>query len=121
MKRTTGVTIGLVLAGILGLSDALGPLTGGGDGPPFAVLLADSILGVVTVVGVVLGWRGKRPGIIAVIVTRILAALSALPAFFVSGVPGPAVAVAAVGIAATLLAVVLAVPALRSPGETAVA
>jgi hypothetical protein len=121
MKRTTGVTVGLVLAGILGLSDAVGPLTGGGDGPPFAVLLADSILGVVTVVGAVLGWRGRRAGIVAVIVTRILAALTALPAFFASDVPGAAVAVATVGIAITLLAVVLVVPALRPGRHTAVA
>ena len=121
MKRTTGVTVGLVLAGLLGLSDAIGPLTGTGDGPPFAVLLADSILGIVTMVGVVLGWQGKRSGIVAVIVTRILAALSALPAFFVTGVPAPAVTIAVVGIAVTLLAVALVAPALRTRRATAVA
>lgn len=121
MKRTTGVTVGLILAGLLALGDAIGPLTGMGDGPPFAVLLADSVLGIVTIVGVVLGWRGKRSGIVTVIVTRILTALSALPAFFVDGVPAPAVAIAVVGIAVTLLAVALVAPALRTRHATAVA
>jgi hypothetical protein len=121
MKRTTGVTVGLILAGLLGLSDAIGPLTGPGDGPPIAVLLADSVLGIVTIVGVVLGWLGKRSGIATVIVTRILAALSALPAFFVNGVPAPAVAIGVVGIAVTLLAVALVAPALRTRRATAVA
>jgi hypothetical protein len=121
MKRTTGVTVGLVIAGILGLSDAVGPLTGVGDGPPMAVMIADALLGIVTVVGVVFGWRGNRGGIIAVIVSRILSAMSALPAFFVSDVPKPAVVVAAVGITITLVAVVLVVPALRTRHETAVA
>ena len=105
MKRTTGVTVGLILAGLLGLSDAIGPLTGPGEGPPFAVLLVDSVLGVVTIVGVVFGWLGKRSGIVAVIVTRILAALSALPAFFVDGVPAGLVVVAASGIVVTIVTV----------------
>jgi hypothetical protein len=121
MKRTTGVTVGLILAGLLGLSDAIGPLTGLGEGPPFAVLLVDSVLGIVTVVGVVLGWLGKRSGIVAVIVTRILAALTAAPAFFVDGVPAPAVAIATLGIAVTVLAVALVAPGLRTRRATAVA
>jgi hypothetical protein len=121
MKRTTGVTVGLILAGLLGLGDAIGPFTGAGDGPPFAVLLADSILGIITIVGVVLAWRGKRSGIVAVIVTRLLAALTAVPAFFVDGVPAPAAAIAVVGIAVTLLAVALVAPGLRTRPATAVA
>lgn len=121
MKRTTGVTVGLILAGLLGFSDAIGPLTGPGEGPPFAVLLVDSVLGIVTVVGVVLGWLGKRSGIVAVIVTRILAALTAAPAFFVDGVPAPAVAIATLGIAVTVLAVALVAPGLRTRRATAVA
>jgi hypothetical protein len=114
MKRTTGVTVGLILAGLLGISDIIGFVGAGSEGPPVPILIADTVLGVITVVGVVLGWRGRRGGIVAVIVTRLLSALSAVPAFFVDGVPAPLVAVAALGIAVTLLAVGLLAPALRS-------
>jgi hypothetical protein len=114
MKRTTATTVGLVLGGLLGLSDAIGIVTSGGDGPPFPVAVAGSVLGVVTLVGVVLGWRGRRGGIVTVIVTRLLSALTAVPAFFVDDVPAPLVAVAAFGVGVTLLAVGLLAPALRS-------
>jgi hypothetical protein len=113
MKRSTGVTVGLVLAGLLGLGDAIGIVTGGGEGPPFPVLVAGAVFGVITIIGVVLGWRGSRAGIVAVIVTRLLSALSAVPAFFVDDVPAGAVGVAAFGISVTLLAVALLAPALR--------
>jgi hypothetical protein len=113
MKRTTGVTVGLVLAGLLGLGDAIGIVTGGGEGPPFPVLVAGAVFGAITIIGVVLGWRGSRAGIVAVIVTRLLSALSAVPAFFVDDVPAGAVGVAAFGIGVTLLAVALLAPALR--------
>ena len=87
MKRTTVTTAGLVLAGLLGLGDVIGIVTGGVDGPPFPVLIAGAVLGVITLVGVVLGWRGSRAGIVTVIVTRLLSALTAVPAFFVDDVP----------------------------------
>jgi hypothetical protein len=121
MQRTTGVTVGLILSAILGLTDAVGLLTDGGDGPPVEVLAVATGLGALTLFGVVLGWRGGRAGIAIVIVTRLLAALLAVPAFFVDGVPAPLVAFAAVGIAATLAAVVLVAPALRTRREPAVA
>ena len=121
MKRTTAVTAGLVLAGLLGLGDAIGIVTGGGEGPPFPVVVAGAVFGVITVIGVVLGWRGSRTGIAAVIVTRLLSALTAVPAFFVDDVPAGAVGVAALGIGVTLLAVALLAPALRRriPAEVA--
>jgi hypothetical protein len=123
MKRTTGTTVGLILAGLLGLTDAIGIVTGGGEGPPFPVVVAGSVLGVITLVGVVLGWRGSRAGIVAVIVTRLLSALTAVPAFFVDDVPAGAVGVAGFGIGVTLLAVTLLAPALRQrvqvPAEVA--
>jgi len=113
MRRTTGTTVGLVLAGLLGLGDAIGIVTGGGEGPPFPVLVAGAVFGVITLIGVALGWRGSRTGIVAVIVTRLLSALTAVPAFFVDDVPAGAVGVAGFGIGVTLLAVALLAPALR--------
>ncbi|WP_211592785.1 MULTISPECIES: hypothetical protein [unclassified Microbispora] len=114
MKRSVPLVIGLVLAGLFGLSDVISVPLGDGEHPPFAVALAGGVLGLITVVGVVLAWRGSRAGVVAVIVTRLLSALSAVPAFFAEGVPAPAVAVAATGIVLTLVCVALLAPALRS-------
>jgi hypothetical protein len=121
MKRTTGVTVGLVLAGILGLTDLVGLFIDGGEGPPVEVLAVATVLGGLTLGGVVLGWRGSRAGIAVVVVTRLLAALLAVPAFFADDLPAPLVAFAAIGICVTLAAVVLVAPALRPSRGPAVA
>jgi len=121
MQRTTATTVGLVLAGLLGLADAIGVVTGGVDGPPMGVVVAGAVLGVITLVGVVLGWRGSRAGIAVAAVTRVLSALTAVPAFFVDDVPAPAVGLAAVGVIVTLIAVGLLAPALRPRVRTEVA
>jgi hypothetical protein len=113
MKRSTTATIGLVVAGLLGLSDVAGPALTDGQHPPMSIAIAGAVLGLITLAGVVMGWRGSRPGIVAVIVTRLLSALSAVPAFFVDGVPAGAKAAAAVGIVLTLLSVALVAPMLR--------
>ncbi|MEU6407316.1 hypothetical protein [Microbispora sp. NPDC046933] len=114
MKRSVPLVIGLVIAGLFGLIDVISVPFGDGEHPPFVVALADGVLGLITVVGVVLAWRGSRAGVVAVIVTRLLSALTAVPAFFSDGVPAPAVAVAAVGIVLTLACVAFLAPALRS-------
>jgi hypothetical protein len=79
--------IGLVIAGLLGLADipaALVPTADGEVGPPYAILVLGSILGVVTVVAVVIGWTKANRGAIRVAAgARIVSVLTALPAFFV--------------------------------------
>ncbi len=77
---------GLILAGLLALSDlvsfALGP-------QPAGVVIASTVLGVLTLVALVPAWRtGRRAAVAAVAVTRIVSALLAVPAFFVSDVAG---------------------------------
>ncbi|MDG4823243.1 hypothetical protein O7635_15410 [Asanoa sp. WMMD1127] len=121
MRRTTGITVGLVLAGLLGATDAVGLLTDTGDGPPFVIVAAGTVLGLLTLAGVWFGWRGSRAGIVTVVVTRLLSALTAVPAFFVDDVPGPLVGFAAVGVVVTLIAVALVAPALRQPVRAGVA
>ena len=112
MKRSLSLTIGLVLAGLLGLGDlALGWV----GGPPLPIILIGGLLGAATLVGVVLAWRtGSRPAIVTIIVTRLLSALTAVPAFIVDGVPAPARLAATVGIAATVVCAALVAMALRS-------
>jgi hypothetical protein len=103
--------IGLVLAALLGLADVLGLVltpkpAPGEQGPPFVVLAAGMILGVITLVAVVYTWRtGNRVGARVVAGTRILSAITSLPAFFVGGVGAPLLATAAGGIVLTVVAV----------------
>lgn len=113
MKRSVIVTVGLVLAGLLGLADIVTLPFGDGEHPPLAVAIAGAVLGVITLAGVVLAWRGSRGGVVAVVISRLLSALSAVPAFFADGVPGEIKVFAAVGILVTLLVVALVATGLR--------
>lgn len=104
---------GLVLAVLLGLADLTAPL-GGGDAVPMPVAIGAAVLGLITVVGAILAWSGRRAAVITVVVARVLSALSALPAFFVADAPPVARVVAAVVVALTVVAVALLMPRLRS-------
>ncbi|WP_214103419.1 hypothetical protein [Acrocarpospora catenulata] len=114
MQRSRLVVAGLILGGLLGLIDVVTLPLGDGEHPPFAVAAAGAVLGLITLVGCVLGWRGSRAGAIAVIVTRLLSGLTAVPAFFADGVPAEAMTAAAVGIVLTLGCIALVAPGLRS-------
>jgi hypothetical protein len=113
MHRSKTFLTGLVIAGLLGVADLTAIPTSDGQHPPLPVGIADTILGVLTLVGVYYAWRGRRGGVTTVIVTRLLSAVSAVPAFFADGVPAGAMVAAGVGIAITLLAVALIAPQLR--------
>jgi hypothetical protein len=79
--------IGLALAGVLGLSDvaSIGMPTGDGqDGPPVAIVVLGAVLGVITLAALVPAFRKAGRGAIRLVAgTRIISAISALPAFFV--------------------------------------
>jgi hypothetical protein len=114
MTLPTPARAGLVLAGVLGLGD-MTLIAGGDGGPPLAVRLVSLALGIATVVAVLVAWRtGAAAALWTVVATRIVSALTALPAFFADDVPTGFVAVAAVGVLLTLVAIVLLRPALRS-------
>ncbi len=104
---------GLVLAGLAGIADLtsafdLSGQDGDHPGPPTAILAVDVVLGLVTVVAVVHAWRtGNRAGSRVAAAARILSALTALPAFFVEGVPPGLVAVVAVFVILTVITVAL--------------
>lgn len=111
--------IGLALAALLGLSEVfsiLVPSPGpGAEGPPIEVLVAGTVLGVITLVAVVWTWRtGSRVAARIVAGTRILSALTALPAFFVEGVPAAFVVWAAAGVVLTVICVGLVLSRPRS-------
>jgi hypothetical protein len=119
MNRTKGFVTGLVIAGLLALGDITTPFTSDGEHPPMVIGLICAVLGVITAAGIVLAWRGSRGAVTAIIVTRLLSAMTALPAFFVDGVPAPAKIAAGAGIAITVLAVALIAPRLRRPAPVA--
>jgi hypothetical protein len=109
--RTTG-KIGLGLAGLLALGDVALPLISDGEFPPMAVALIALAFGVATLAALVPAWRGSRVAGWTVVVTRLISMTGALPAFFVSDVPVPAVALAGTGVLLTLACAVLFVPEL---------
>jgi hypothetical protein len=112
---------GLVVAALLGLAD-LASLAGpqpepGEPGPPVAVLVVGTVLGLVTLLAAAYAWRtGNRVGSRVVAGTRILSALLAVPAFFVEGVPAGLVAVAAAGVLLTVACVWLVLSPPRASG-----
>ena len=112
--------IGLVLAGLLGAADCtalLSPTPAGEVGPPLAILVVDTILGVLTLVAVVLAWRTRGRGLVRLAAgARILSMLTALPAFF-AGVPAFLVAIVSVFVVLTVTAVVLMLLPARRPLE----
>jgi hypothetical protein len=126
MSRTEAVSsltrknkVGLGLAAFLGLADTSNFFMipqGDSDtpGPPVAVLIADGVLGVITVAAVVYAWRlTSRTASRVVAGARILSVITALPALFVTGVPAWVVAVVAlfVVVSVVVIGLVLSRPA----------
>lgn len=92
---------GLVLLGLLALSDLASPLMGGEGGPPLAIVLGTAVLGLVSLVLIVPVWRGPSKTLYWLLALRILSALTALPAFIVPDVPGLFVGIGAAFIVLT--------------------
>jgi hypothetical protein len=115
MRHTRTFTAGLALAGLLGVGDLATWLFGvGGDGqPPVAAAVVITLLGAITLAGVWFAWRGRRGGLVAVIVTRILSGLATVPAFTDDSVSTSNLVLLAVALAVTVVALVLVWPALR--------
>jgi hypothetical protein len=106
---------GLVVLAALSVLDLFGPLLTDGSHPPMAVAFAGAVVGLVCLVLVVPAWRRSRPALWALVGLRLLSAFTAVPAFFVAGVPAPAVGAAAGLIVLTLVGVVLVGTAARRP------
>lgn len=96
MSRT--FRAGLIAFGLLSVGDLAAPLLTDGETPPMSIALIGSALGLISLVLVVLAWRGVRRAVVPLIVLRVLSALTAVPAFFVDDVPGGAMAAAGVSI-----------------------
>lgn len=84
---TTRNKVGLALAGLISLINVpsvLEPTPGGEVGPPFVVMLADTVVGLVGLVAVIIAWRsGSRTAIRVAAACLVVALVTALPALFV--------------------------------------
>jgi hypothetical protein len=110
---------GLVVLGALSLGDLAAPLLTDGQHPPMFIALIGSALGLVSLVLVVPAWRGRTSAAVALLVIRVLSALTAVPAFLTPGVPQVAMVLAGVFITLTLLGVVLVLAGVRRPSLVA--
>lgn len=88
MNSASGRRIGLVIFGLLSLADIPEIAVTDGKHPPYAVAALATVLGVVSLVLVVAALRDPARSLRLLTGLRILSAVSALPAFFVSDVPG---------------------------------
>ena len=116
---STRVKVGLVLAALLALTDLFGALLVPVDpsqvGPPLGVIVLAGILGATTLVFVVIAWLRRSRGANRIVAgTRILSAVTALPAFF-AGPPAPFVIWAAAGVTLTVIAVAMMLSPARRP------
>ena len=121
MQRTGAVTAGYVILGLLGLADALSfLLSAGSDGPPFVINLISTILGLLTLWGLISIFRAPRQGavparqmILLVVITRVLSALLSIPAYF-ADIAGGIKVVVTITILLTILGIALVRPELAA-------
>jgi O-antigen/teichoic acid export membrane protein len=106
-RNKVGMTLALLL-GLIGLPMFLrGAPDPGEIGPPMAVLVTESICGLVTVVAVIFGWRRRNARAIRLAAgAQIVSVLTAVPAFFLDR-PALNKLLLAVLLGVTLTAVVL--------------
>jgi hypothetical protein len=92
---------------VLGVIDiALTGVIGSKDAPPLVVSLGVAALGLITLLSLVPARRGSRPALTAIVVTRVISAILAVPAFFLDA-PAWVMAVEGFVIVATVVALVL--------------
>ena len=85
---------------------ALTAVIGSPDAPPLIVSLGVAALGLITLVSLVPARRGNRGALTAVVVTRVISAVLAVPAFFLNA-PAWVTAVEEFVVASTITALVL--------------
>ncbi len=110
---------GLVLFAVLSLGDLADLFLTDGSHPPYSVAITGAVLGAVCLALLPFAWRGGRAAAVALSVLRTVSALTALPAFFMSGVPLAPVVLAAVTLALTATGVVLVAGSFRVPAVSA--
>jgi hypothetical protein len=114
---STRQKVGLALAGLLSvisIPSVFFPTPDGEEGPPMAILVLSTVLGVVGIVAVVAAWRGSKIALRVAAGTLIVAVLTSLPVFFVD-VPTGIKLASGVSVLVTIAAVVLMFSPARRP------
>jgi hypothetical protein len=114
---TTKQKVGLAICALYNLTNipSVAFPTGDGDeGPPMAILVVSSILGVVGLVAAIMAWRGNRVSLRVAAGAIIVVTLTGLPAFFVD-VPMGLKALVGLSVVITVVAVVLMFSGDRRP------
>jgi hypothetical protein len=115
MEMTRISRAGLIVLGVLSLVSLAGPLLTDGQHPPMTIALIDAAIGLIGIILVILAWRGRMAAAIALVVVRLLSALTAVPAFLVPGVPTAAMIAAGLSIGLTVVGAALVLAGLRRP------
>ncbi len=117
---TTKQKVGIAIAGVYSLTNIPGFLFSGPapgeEGPPMAILVIGSILGVIGLVAAVMAWRGNRVALRVAAGAIIVITLTGLPAFFVD-VPMAIKALVGFSVLLTVVAVVLMFSTARRPAS----
>ena len=106
---------GLIVLGLLSLVDLASPLFTDGQHPPMVIALIGAGLGLISIILVILAWRGRLAAAITLVVLRLLSALTAVPAFLEPGVPTGLMIAAGCGIGLTVVGAALVLAGLRRP------
>ena len=93
---------------VLGLIDvALDGVIGSPDAPPLIVSLGVAALGLITLLALVPARRGSRGALVAIVATRVISAVLAVPAFFLDTPAWVMIVEGFVFIAGTITALIL--------------
>lgn len=117
MKASTRT--GLILLGLLSVGDLAGLALTDGEHPPYAVAALGAALGLGSLYFVAKAWQGSRAALRPLFAMRIVSALTAVPAFFVDGVPTAALVSAAAIVILTAVSVCLVGRATEAKPATA--
>ena len=113
-RQKAGLSIAALLS-LVNVASAAFPTPDGEEGPPYAVLVLGTILGVIGLVAVVIAWRsGNQAAFRVAAGALVINAIAALPAFFVD-VPAGIKLLVAVSLVITVLAIVLMFSPARRP------
>jgi hypothetical protein len=114
-KQKAGLVICMIY-GFANIPSVLTPTPDGEEGPPMAILVIGSILGVVALVAAILAWRGSRVAMRVGAGAIIVLTLTGLPALFVD-VPMFVKGLVAFSVVLTVVAVVLMFSGDRRPAS----
>jgi hypothetical protein len=108
-RASIGFRVGIALAALLSIADVIGGVTQLGAGAllPIEVAVFSIVMGLVSLALIPFAGRGTSWAIRALVAARALSSATALPAFFVVGVPLEGILSASVSVVLTIVCIVL--------------